>query len=113
LWTDSDAGEKTWPLFSSSTEYFEPLESVLFGKHKYIRGLVSQREELYDLSEDPAEQVSIATRSSDLVQAARELLESHNQASSDLRGRYGLGEPQERQLDPDTLRELRSLGYIE
>jgi arylsulfatase A-like enzyme len=70
-----------------------------------------QPSELYDLREDPGETRDLASRMPDRV----DLLEMRLQElAGDLeRQAAGLGtRPEEEELDPELLEQLRSLGYV-
>jgi len=80
------------------------LISLREGHHKFIR---APRPELYDLREDPEENVN--------------LFDIHPGIAEDLgirldemiaRGGRGAGAPQPEEMDPETMERLRSLGYV-
>ena len=79
LWAKGDTPPKGEPIVSSGIFFYEDRESVIFDGYKYIRSLVSGREELYDLRQDPEERVSLPVRAqdrpavSDRVAQARDL----------------------------------------
>jgi arylsulfatase A-like enzyme len=100
------------PVLSAVPLYFEDRESIVFGDTKYIVSLVTNREQLYDLKNDPREQRNLATEPSDTLLQARQALEAARQSSDTLRKRYGIREEAAAPLSPETLEQLRSLGYV-
>jgi arylsulfatase A-like enzyme len=77
--------------------------SVRQGRYKLHYDFYSGGTELYDLSQDPHEQVDISEQRPELVQR----LASH------LRSRYrDLAEPSQAQLEEGDLERLRDLGYV-
>ncbi len=102
------------PIVSTGTLYYEDRVSIAFERTKYVRWLASGNEDLYDLAADPQETVSIADSTPDRLEVARQLLADAETNSRRLRGVHGIprdGETAE--LDADTLRRLRALGYVE
>lgn len=102
------------PMISTGVLYYEDRESVIFDGLKYIRSLLTNREELfYDLTRIPQEQISTLSSSPDKVQRARNTLREHNQASAKLRDHYGVTDGEEIKFDKEIARQLKSLGYIQ
>ena len=114
LWNGSDENLEDPPIISTGLKFYENRESVLFGNLKYIRSMVTGREELFDLKIDPGEQISIAHQFPDLTAQALDLSESHRKNVTRLRDHYGLVDEQGSrvELDEQTKEKLRSLGYI-
>jgi hypothetical protein len=100
------------PIFGGGVHYYEDEASVLFGGFKYLRELVTGREELYDLTRDPLERHSIAEGSPELVQRARQLLARRAEEEERLRRALRIVEEAPAELDSEELQDLRSLGYI-
>ncbi len=102
------------PVLSTGTLYFEDQVALAFGGTKYIRRLESGAEELYDLAVDPGETVSIADSAPERLARARRLLAEAEAASKALRQVHQVPrEGEETELDAETLRRLRALGYVE
>ena len=107
-----DLGEAL--AFSTGTRYYEDLSSVQFGRHKYI---VAEEgaEQLYDLAADPGESRALAASDEQAAAAllrGRELLAAQRAASEAVYGAIS-GSGEDRELDAQTLRRLRSLGYVQ
>jgi len=100
------------PVLSAVPLYFEDRESIVLGDTKYIVSLVTNREQLYDLKTDPREQRNLAVEPSPALLQARQALEAARQSSNALRERYGIREEVGAPLSPETLEQLRSLGYV-
>ena len=80
-------------------------------KYKYIRSLVTGAGQLYDLDRDPSERNNIAASAVNNVRKAEELLAEHKEQVQQLRKRHSI-EAKKIELDKDTIRQLKSLGYI-
>lgn len=82
------------------------LQSLRIGDHKYIRH--GEHEALYDLAQDPGEHDSRLTPGARYAWRARtsRILEANLQVAA----RFEPGARPE--LDPETLRQLRALGYV-
>ena len=83
-------------------------KAVMLGKWKLVHDLLNKREELYNLETDPGEARDLLAGATadpvvlaDLRDRLREFL------------REGVAEPaQSVPLDPETIEQLRSIGYI-
>ena len=100
------------PVLSAVPLYYEDRESIVFGDTKYIVSLITNREQVYDLKNDPREQRNLADESSGPLIQAREALETARQSSAALRKRYGIRAEVSAPLSPETLVQLRTLGYV-
>jgi arylsulfatase A-like enzyme len=114
LWPllDASAGRYTpMPLVSNAQILFDRKEAVLFDGYKYIVSDVDKKEELFDLTADPAEQHSIAGAGNERIATARQLLKDQAARDAAIRRRLRIDD---RVLpsDDDTLRRLRTLGYL-
>jgi arylsulfatase A-like enzyme len=107
--TQSESG----PIVSTGVLYYENRESVIFGGIKYIRSLLSGREEVYDLNRDPAESTDIADASREAIEEARGILDRHGKKAEKLRAIHQLTEGQGTVMDQDALQNLKSMGYLE
>ena len=99
------------PIVSTSQMLFDRRETVRFDRYRYIVSRVDGREELYDLDSDPVERQSVAPARPEEVRRGAELLQAHAAAARALAKRLGIDGPAEA-LDAETLRRLRSLGYV-
>lgn len=100
-------------IISTGLLYYEDRVALLRGDLKYIRELVSGREELYDLRTDPREEQSLASSEDDRLDASRALLLEHEKRAAQLRLDFQLEEPSFTPLDPQTTEMLRAVGYLE
>jgi arylsulfatase A-like enzyme len=99
-------------IFSETLSDRFSLESVSDGSGKLIRhpyGPQQGQEEFYDLDKDPLERTNLASQAPAQVALLKQELDTFNklasQAAQDI-------ESQQVQLDRDTERTLRSLGYL-
>lgn len=112
LW-DAKAGKyQIKPVFSSSLIYYEDRESVIFDEKKYIRFLMTDGEELYDLKRDPAEQMSLALSRFREREIGKDLLEMHRNMAEEIKAAMDIEETRKVELDEETLKRLRTLGYV-
>ncbi len=100
------------PIVSTAQVLFDRGESVAFNGFKYVRSTIGREEALFDLERDPSELSSVLSESPDAAERARDLLREHHQRSKELRARIGIREAAEIELDPETLRRLKALGYV-
>ena len=68
--------------------------------------------QLFDLNLDPSEQNDRAWASPEEIRRARSDLASLEESSAALRERYGIRGESPAELDPETIEQLRSLGYV-
>ncbi len=112
LWDEATTGASVEPIFLSGVEYYEPREGIVSRGMKYILGISSGEEELYDLDADPLEQNSLAGTASAELQEARALLE--NRRKLRVRSQSSLaGEEEGTEIAPHIQDQLRELGYVE
>ena len=100
------------PLVSSSLLYYEEREAVIFDGMKYVRTLLTNNEELYDLTRDPGEQKSVMSEFPEKVLRAQNIMSEHEMAAETQKEYYKLSETETFDLDEDTIQELKSLGYV-
>ena len=99
------------PIVSGAQIMFDRREAVFFEGYKYIVSEIDRKEELFDLAADPHEQHSVAASDPERLDRAHRLLEAHGTSAANLRKRLRIEEgaiPP----DEDTLRRLRTLGYL-
>lgn len=99
------------PVLSTGLYRFYEREALLFGGLKYVRSLITGREELYDLASDPGEQLSIAHSAPEKIEAARTVLEALKKQAQQLRTRLGLTAATQ-EMSNDRAEQLRALGYL-
>jgi arylsulfatase A-like enzyme len=87
-------------------------EAVHFGQLKAIVRRSDGLATLYDTAIDPAERHSLAASNPDRLETGRQLLERHGEEAAALRRRLRVEEGS-LTLDDNTLRQLRSLGYVQ
>jgi arylsulfatase A-like enzyme len=92
-----------------------PVQALLAGRWKVIRGGRAAPWELYDLSADPAERrESGGAPDGPGSRLANELLARHRRLSASSRTAGWLAVPQETdEMPPDALGQLRALGYVD
>lgn len=114
LWEEDSPAEESIPIISAGLGFYEDRVSVIFEgqKYKYIHWLISNKEELYDLTEDPGEKISIAHSSTDKIKQAREILSEHHQSAQKLKEHYNIVTGSTTDLDKETIQRLKSLGYL-
>lgn len=108
-------GESTdLPIFARATDInaAEPLQMVVKGDYKLIRGQATGSLELYNLSTDPKELLNIAGSKSDIAQQLVEELDAWSEQHPDTFQKYW-GDEGVIIEDTDVLDELKSLGYID
>jgi arylsulfatase A-like enzyme len=98
-------------VLSAAPLYFEDREAATFGTTAYIRHRTSGREEVYDLGRDPSEQHDLAAADPGRLRAGRAVLSTLESSAEALRRHYGLEDETPVTIDPETLEDLRSLGY--
>ena len=113
LWEEESPVSTFTPIVSTGLHYYENRESVLFDNMKYIRHLVTPKEELFDLAADPEERFSLVQSAPSKVKQAKKLLREHRVESERIRKIYGVRGTEEVELDEETKQRLRSLGYIQ
>jgi len=99
------------PLVSTGLLYYEDRESLIFGNKKYIRSLISNEEELYDLQNDPDEQNELSDEGR--VLQARGILKKYNEKAKKLGTEYGVENAEEVVLSKDKKEKLKALDYIQ
>jgi arylsulfatase A-like enzyme len=103
-----------WPaIVSTAVAQYEDRVAVILEGKKYIRSLVGEREELYDLAADPEERSDIKAASPADVASAQQALQQHLAGVASTRQRFGVGDqPQAVYLETQRLEFLKSLGYV-
>ena len=97
-------------LLATGNLYYEDRVSLLFDGWKYVRFLVSGKEELYHLAEDPGETVPLQLVETERLERARELCTEVVERQTALRTTLGV-EDAEGGLSEDELEALRNIGY--
>jgi arylsulfatase A-like enzyme len=101
------------PVVSSFPLYYEDRIAVRFERYWYIRSLLTDVEELYDLEKDAKEQFSIAQSAQQELQRARDLLVGWKERTRALRELYSMEVTERIPLEPRTEQMLRALGYVQ
>jgi arylsulfatase A-like enzyme len=104
-------GTTAGPLVSTAQILFDRREAVRMGGFKYIVSRIDGTEEVFDLDRDPGERHPMTTPGLDALEMGRVALNHHHEQSAALRKRLGI-QRGESNVDEDTLRRLRTLGYI-
>ena len=108
----STASFEEAPVFSTGVATFEDRASVRWKDKSYIKKLVTGAEEVYDLSNDPGEQISLTRSNTEDLDTGRTLIEQNEKTAARIRAQYGIRNPVIGNMDSDRQEELRALGYI-
>jgi arylsulfatase A-like enzyme len=98
-------------LYSAGTLFASEREAIVFEGVKYIRSLVTGREELYDLRSDRKELRSLVAVDATLLERARALMEEHLARAEAYCRDHGVTRTTV-EMDPRELQQLRALGYL-
>ncbi len=112
-WSASSKVDAEVPIVCTGLLYYEEKESVIFDGYKYIHSLFTGRQEFYDLTEDPAERFNIEHLSETKVGNAKQILTENDKETRRLKKIYSLEGAQKQEVDADTMRQLKSLGYVQ
>lgn len=110
LLRDPGHAPEATPLLSEGYPFGRNQQSVALGRLKLIRSLPTGRVELYDLEADPGEQQDLAGSRPELRDRLLALLDRELPGGRPL-PTDPLARPGE--LDPETLRRLQELGYVD
>ncbi len=99
------------PLVITGLLYYEDKESIITGDKKYIRSLISNEEEFYDLANDPDELNGLNDEARTLE--ARQMMEQYNEKAKSLSSEYGVQSTEEVALSKEKKEELKALDYIQ
>ena len=103
------------PVFSQATGVLpappEPLQSVVLGDYKLIRGMESGQVRLYDRAKDPGEHRDLARAHPQLVRRMRDALDRWARSFPVTFDTFG-AEGQMPEPDPETIENLKALGYL-
>jgi arylsulfatase A-like enzyme len=102
---------KPRPVVSSGMLYYDDQVAIGFDGKKYIRSLITQREELYDLADDPGERSSATASSGQAIKKARAIFQDLQRSADQLRERLGQTETKEAKVSEERLKRLKALGY--
>lgn len=100
------------PIVSHCRVWNERRDSVLIGWKKYIRSPMFHREEVFDLKNDPREQRPNARDEERAMEASRAALLDLDARVTMLHEFYGRKKAQEVELDEESVKHLRGLGYL-
>ncbi|MEA2602059.1 MAG: hypothetical protein QOF89_3051 [Acidobacteriota bacterium] len=101
------------PLLSTGLQRIEERVAVLFGGFKLIRWMTSGRQELYDLVRDPGETADLSASSPEKTAEGGRLLDRFEAEGDRARKRLGITRRERVPLDPEALKRLRALGYVQ
>jgi arylsulfatase A-like enzyme len=93
------------PLPSSGVHRYDDLESVVWGDYKYIKSVLSDQEQLFNLVDDPKERHSLVTLDPAHLEEGRKLL-------AQCHGRTATLPSVPAALPEDLHKELETLGYL-
>jgi len=112
LWRIGSAAPKEELLVATRIpNLYRQYISAYYDGHKYISS-ENGKEELYDLAKDPGEQVNIAGANRKRLDQLKEMLEQYRQNILLLQNRNKTNAGEEAVLDEETIRKLKSLGYM-
>jgi hypothetical protein len=92
-------------------EFDDDMVAVIHEHKKYLRSLVTDVEQLYDLAADPEERSNAIDAHPEFAEVARQLLEQHGAEAQALRARLGILD-RPRFEDRQARRVLEALGYL-
>jgi len=99
-------------VFSATDTPYEPKRAVVFDEWKYIESEGTGRRELFDLANDPREQTSLTVQAPEKAEIGRQLLVQRRAEGDRIRSRYRrISTP--RRYDPEQVRQLKALGYVQ
>ncbi len=90
-----------------------PQAALFLGDFKYVRLFEPDEEQLFDLRADPHERTCVAARHPDILDQGRQRLARERERASALRRTLRIVDFELKTLDPDRIKALRSLGYIQ
>ena len=105
-------GEEAPAIYSTGITNGPNREAVVFEGYKYIRHEDTGREEFYELDDDPYERAPLGDPGGRLMDRARELLGEFKRGAERLGRLHGIEGTEEGEVDENTLRRLRALGYV-
>ena len=101
------------PIFAQSTQHAmyhdKPLQMIMDGQLKYVRGLETAFRGLYDLAEDPLEQINLIGERPEDADRLHRMLEAWD-ASFPSTVQQALGGTAT-ELDPEVLETMKAIGY--
>jgi arylsulfatase A-like enzyme len=100
------------PVFSTAQFLFDRKEAVFFRGSKWIWSPLNGKTELFDLDRDPGEFSPVTSFADERAEEARRLFEENEREAASLREKLGIVAGVAA-VDPDTLRRLRALGYVQ
>jgi len=100
------------PILSTGLYVFEDRVSLRFGGKKYIRHLMSGKEELYDLAQDKEEQRCVARKDDSSVEEGRILLSQAMARMEEMRDVYGIHSMARGTMTHQRAEQLKKLGYL-
>jgi arylsulfatase A-like enzyme len=98
-------------LYSAGTLFRSNFEAMLSGGWKYIRSTTSDREQLYNLRDDPQERRSLVLEAPGMMARERKRLDDYGRAVEVFRLQRGIQNPS-LELDAEEMARLRALGYL-
>lgn len=110
---EGKAGEfRVAPVVSGGLLYFEDRYSVTSERFKYIYSPTSDKEELFDRLTDPGEQHPLGPGSEEALTEARNILDEHLKRVGEAQDYLQIKGGWQADLDPETVRRLKALGYL-
>jgi arylsulfatase A-like enzyme len=100
------------PIVASGVDLFENEASIRIADLRYIRKLYSGTESLFDLSTDPGEMRSILHDRPQDAERMRRALDNTLEEAQRTRESMGLSSGSVKPFDEQTLKRLKSLGYL-
>jgi arylsulfatase len=104
------AGWTPTPLVATGLFSYENREAVIVGDWKYIRSVLSGKEELFDLARDPGERHSLVKERPEILAKAQATLEAERRRAT----AHAVGDREAAtELDEGSKARLRALGYAD
>lgn len=100
------------PAFSSGVLFYDHQESVIYENIKLIHSVISDQNALYELSDDPGEISDLTPSRPDWLSQRTRLLVDQNAGSSLVAKQLGVTEGTNAAMDKESVKMLKSLGYL-
>jgi len=105
-------GVEDEPILAQGTVYDDFQTALIMDDYKWIHYEILGQEELFDLAVDPQEHRELQYELPEVAARARQLYQKRQKAAELLRSCLGLAGENSKDLEPDQIQRLKSLGYL-